>query len=135
MAESLHQDFFSCAFYALRKKYKNKLKLMSSDQASYFFEAFFIISIQLILCTCIIIYGDLKPKYNNNYALNFSMFFTNLVLHFSCLCTVRNGIQMCKYVVYHSDDFTNPIEVFLLALCVVATSIMVETCNALEALN
>jgi hypothetical protein len=50
------------------------------------------------------------------------MFFTNLVMHFSCIATIRNGIDMCRHVVYHSDEFRNPKSAFMLGMCIVLTN-------------
>jgi hypothetical protein len=42
---------------------------------------------------------------------------------------------MCKYAVFHSEDFTNPVEVFFLALFVVIGNILCEYTNALASLS
>jgi hypothetical protein len=47
--EKMYQDIFSATFYAMRKKYKKKYKLLTEDQTSYYFECMFILSIQVIL--------------------------------------------------------------------------------------
>ena len=36
-------DFYSGTFYALMKKYKNKYKLLTEDQADYYFESLFLL--------------------------------------------------------------------------------------------
>ena len=47
--EKMYPDIFSGTFYAMRKKYKKKYKLLTEDQTSYYFECMFILSIQVIL--------------------------------------------------------------------------------------
>jgi hypothetical protein len=42
---------------------------------------------------------------------------------------------MCKFLVFHSEEFTNPVEVFILGLFIVAGNILCETTNAVAALN
>lgn len=57
------------------------------------------------------------------------MFFTALVLHFGCIATVRNGIQMIKFVVFHSEEFKHPERAFLLGLVIMFANIFVATTN------
>ena len=45
MMETMHADFFSGTFYAMRNKFKKKYKLLTSDQADYFMESLFLIVI------------------------------------------------------------------------------------------
>ena len=131
----MHLDFFSGTFYAMRTKYKKKHKLLSTDQADYFFESFFIIAIQVLLCVLIWIYDDKKIQYKNEFGLNLCMFFTNLVMHFSCIATIRNGINMMKFVVYHSDEFANPIMAFSLGLGLVLGNILCASTNVNQSLK
>jgi hypothetical protein len=42
---------------------------------------------------------------------------------------------MCKYVVFHSEEFNNPVEVFFLAFMVVNASILCEITNALNSMD
>jgi hypothetical protein len=63
------------------------------------------------------------------------MFFTNLVMHFSCIATIRNGINMMKFVVYHSDEFANPVMAFSLGLGVVLGNLLCASTNVNESLK
>jgi len=47
-----------------------------------------------------------------------------MIMHFSVLATIRNGITMCKFVVYHSEEFDNPVEMFIFALAVVFSNVL-----------
>ena len=47
-----------------------------------------------------------------------------MILHFSVLATIRNGINMCKFVVFHSEEFDNPIEMFIFGMGVVLSNIL-----------
>lgn len=51
-------------------------------------------------------------------------------MHFSVLATIRNGITMCKFVVYHSEEFDNPVEMFIFAFMVVLSNVLGQVTNA-----
>ena len=57
------------------------------------------------------------------------MFFTNYVLHFSCISTIRNGIQMCHFVVYHSEEFNNPMAAFSLGFLIITANVFCAITN------
>ena len=42
---------------------------------------------------------------------------------------------MCKYVVFHSEEFDNPVEVFVLGMLVMFANILCESTNALNSLS
>ena len=93
----MHVDFFSGTFYAMRTGMKKKYKLLTADSADYYLESLFILSVQAILCIAIWksqTFEDFfkKPQLVNDYSVNLCLFFTSLVLHFSCIATVRNGM-------------------------------------------
>lgn len=131
----MHIDFFSGTFYAMRTKYKKQHRLLNKDLADYFFESLFIIAVQILLCILIWIYDEKEIKYYNNFMLNFCMFFTNLVLHFSCIGTIRNGINMCKFVVYHSDEFNNPIMAYSLGMFLIIGNVICAVTNVAQSLK
>lgn len=60
------------------------------------------------------------------------MFFTNLVLHFSCVSTIRNGINMMKFSIYHSEEFKNPVVAFFLGFSVSAINIVCQYTNTYQ---
>lgn len=59
-----------------------------------------------------------------------NVFFSNMIMHFSVLATIRNGITMCKFVVYHSEEFDNPVEMFIFAFMVVLSNVLGQVTNA-----
>ena len=130
----MYVDFFSATFYALRHKNKQKYKLLTEDQVSYYFESLFIVVIQFLLCISIL-KKLATPTYQYDTELNLCMFFTNLVLHYGCIAIIRNGIQMCKFVVFHSEEFSNPIETFMLGLMIIFGNILCEITNALSSMT
>lgn len=133
--ENMYADFFSATFFALRHKYKKKYHLLVEDQVSYYFESLFIVSIQVILCLCIIFSGELQPHYTYEFLISLCTFFTTLVLHYSCIAIIRNGMQMCKFVVFHHEEFSNPVETFMLGIFIIIGNILCEITNAAETLS
>ena len=63
------------------------------------------------------------------------MFFTSLVLHLSCIATIRNGINMCMFVIFHYDEFDNPTGAFILGVLLVLVNILGAVTNMLIALS
>lgn len=72
-------------------------------------ESMFVLAVQVMLCTAIWSQDGFVTSaltaYKNNYWINLCSFFTTLVLHFGCIATVRNGLTMAKFVVFHSEEF------------------------------
>jgi hypothetical protein len=102
LAETMHVDVFAATFYAMRTKYKKQYKLLNEDQAGYFFECMFILAIQIILFVCLESKAlEVHLKYENEFFLQLCLFFCTFVMHTYILATIRNGIQICKYVLYH----------------------------------
>ena len=92
-------------------------------------------AIQTLFCVAILLSGEIKPSYNNNYLLNLCVFFTNLGLHYSCIAIIRNGLVMCKAAVFKSEDYSNPVEMFILGSCIMLTNVLCEVTNALSSLD
>ena len=131
----MYLDFYSVTFQAMRSRYKKKFKLVLEDQVSYYFESLLLVSMQTILCLGILIEGDLTAKPQYKYMTNLCMFFTNLAMHFGCIAIIRNGIQMIRFVTFHSEEFTNPIEVFLLGVLIMLSNVLCEFTNAYSSLS
>ena len=72
---------------------------------------------------------ELKPIQSYDFGVNLSTLITSLALHFGCIPTIQNGVLICKYVVYHSDEFKKPGEVFLLGLLIVFSNLLCEVTN------
>jgi hypothetical protein len=116
-------------FQAQRHCYKRKYKLVSEQQIQYFYEALFLIFIQIIFCISIISADEENPDAIESFkkpsiAIQTNIFFSNMILHFSVLATIRNGIYMCKFVVFHPEEFDNPIEMFVFAFLVVFSNML-----------
>ena len=114
---------------------------MSEQQIQYFYEALFLICIQVIFCISIVsadLYSgtdEIKSFEKPSIAIQVNIFFSNMILHFSVLATIRNGINMCKFIVYHSEEFDNPIEMFVFAFMVIFSNILGQFTNALVLLQ
>jgi len=67
--------------------------------------------------------------------MNMSLFLVVLALHFSIATTVRNGIQMCKFVVFHHDEFKNPILAFILGVAIILANVLCEIANMIYILD
>ena len=63
------------------------------------------------------------------------MFFTCLILHFGSVMTIRNGVNMCMYVTYHSDNFESPSVAFFLGVMTIFANAFASTTNLLMALS
>lgn len=71
---------------------------------------------------------DIK-KFSNLYTIHLCMFFTSLVLHFGVIATIRNGIQMARFVIFHSEEFKHPNFAFALGVLIVVTNMIVALTN------
>ena len=58
-----------------------------------------------------------------------------MILHFGSIYQIRNGIQMTKYVIYHSEEFDHPISAFLLGVLVIVVSTLCELTNLFKSLS
>jgi hypothetical protein len=99
-----------------------------------------LIFIQIIFCISIISADEENPDAIESFkkpsiAIQTNIFFSNMILHFSVLATIRNGIYMCKFVVFHPDEFDNPIEMFVFAFLVVFSNMLGQFTNALVLLQ
>lgn len=133
----MYVDHYSGTFYSLITRYKKKYLLISTDQAEYYFESLFLLFIQTVFSACIIASIEKKKlsEYVFDYQLNLCIFFTTMILHFGSIYTIRNGMQMCKYVVYHWEEFDNPIAAFLLGFLVANVNIFCAMANIMQSLS
>ena len=67
--------------------------------------------------------------------MNITMFFTNSAMHYGSVAIVRNGIQMCKFVVFHHEEFTNPVEVFMLGVLIIIANVFCSVVNAWSSMS
>jgi hypothetical protein len=133
--ESLFTDFYCAAFQAQRKKYKKKFKISTEDQVSYYFEGLFLLGLQFILCSSLLTSGEIPVKILPGWDVHVAAFFAMCLLHLPCTCLVRNGMQMCKLVTYHSDEFTNPTAMFIYSFLVMLVHALCEVTNAISLLH
>lgn len=135
----MYVDHYSGTYYSLITKYKKKYHLLSEDQAQYYFEALFLLFIQTVFCIAILTSSEFKieavTQYKPIYYLSLCLYFTSMILHFGSIYTIRNGILMTKYVIYHSEEFDHPISAFLLGVMVVFVNIFCEMTNLLYSLT
>jgi hypothetical protein len=54
-----------------------------------------------------------------------------VVLHLSLIATLRNGVLMMKYVVFHSEEFQNPVKAFILGAAVCIVIVVIEAVSLL----
>jgi hypothetical protein len=127
----MHPDFFTGTFYSLRNSYQEKYNITKSDREDYFFESMFLCSIQILLCAAIWSNDKFREDigFCNQIDLNVVVFFCTLILHFGCVMTIRNGINMCMYVVYHSDDFDDPEIAFILGIVIIIANVSASITN------
>lgn len=50
----MYVDHYSATFYSMINKYKQKHNLLTEDQAEYYFEAIFLLTIQATFCIVIL---------------------------------------------------------------------------------
>ena len=132
--ETMIVDLWSATFYSLITQYKRKHHLLSEDQAEYYFESLFILAVQAIFCSSIMLSLDEHEwtrifEYERDFKLNLVLFFTSFVLHFASIGIIRNGIQMCRFTVYHSDQIQHPIAAFMLGIGVIFVNMLCELTN------
>lgn len=132
----IHLDFFSATFMSLKRSVKNKHRLLAKDQADYFFESLFILCIQCALCIIFLVeeFDSQNVEYTNNFGLQLCSFFMALALHFSIISPIRNGVNMCHYVVYHHHEFDNPGYAFFLGFAVVFTMLLCQVTSIVNSL-
>lgn len=137
--ETMYIDHYSGTFYSMITKYKKMYHLLSEDQAQYYFEALFLLFIQTIFCVAILTSDQFSFEtafeYKTSYAFSLCLYFSCMMLHFGSIYTIRNGILMIKYVIYHSEEFDHPHSAFMLGLLVVLVNMFCEVTNLFNSLS
>lgn len=108
------------------KSNKEKYKMKESEQVDLFFRSSFIYIIQIIFVMVIYMYAGLKATVERSAYLNITLFFTVLILHFTCMPIARDGIAMIKYSLLHPDEFNHPLSAFLLGVFTFTSMIAAE---------
>lgn len=70
--------------------------------------------IQVMFIALVASHDTFTVSFKNDTIVNFCSFFTLLLLHWTCLPAVKNGLNMMKYVVSVPEEFTHPSTAFLL---------------------
>ena len=75
----------------------------------------------------------MDTEVNHPLLLMIAMFLTNSAMHYGSVAIIRNGIQMCKFVVFHSEEFESPTEVFILGVLIVIANLFCSRLSAFYA--
>jgi hypothetical protein len=130
--EYFWMDMYAAYLYASTKKYKKECNLKVEDQSDYFFECLFVLTVQFSICIAVYLSGEQKPKFTDDFGINLCIFFSNLALHFSFLCTIRNGLLIIKYSVMNQDDLDTPYGIFIVGVINVVFNIFCAIVNMLQ---
>ena len=55
--------------------------------------------------------------------LQMSLFFCTMIMHSFMLAPIKNGLQICRYVVYHSEEFDHPVSAYFLGMSVLVVNV------------
>lgn len=61
---------------------------------------------------------DLK-RFSEKFDCILAVIFTNLILHFFSIGTVKNGITIMRHAVYHPEEFDNPFMAIMLGVYII----------------
>lgn len=125
----LSATFFTATYFSLMKSNKAKFKMRESDQVELFWKCCFIYTIQIMFTYVIYAYANLKPTVERAPELHITLFFTVLMLHFTCMPVARDGLAMMKYALLHHDEFNHPISAFMLGFFNMSEMIFAELVN------
>lgn len=107
-------NMYTVCFSAFIKKNKEKYRLKANDQIDIFYRALFLFVVQMTFIISLLFFETWDLKYKNSSAINISLFFTVLILHWQCLPDARNGIYMMKYALTCPEEFNHPIAAFMM---------------------
>ena len=118
---------------------KSKYRLLCEDQNSYFFEGVFLLSIQICFCVSLLwnYQLDLEKGFLNkpDILVQFNIFFSTLLLHFSTIVTIENGYIIMEFIVFHSEEFESPVFMFIYSILAIGTAFLVQLTNMLMLMN
>ena len=77
-------------------------------------------------------YANLKPTVERTPEMHITLFFTVLVLHFTCMPVARDGLAMMKYALLHPDEFDHPVPAFMLGFFNLSEMIIAEIVNIIS---
>ena len=124
-------DFFASTFYSMITKHKDKYGVVDDDVSEYYFESLFILVIQTICSIAILrlINWDGIFSVKDNFPLLLCQFLTVIILHTAQVLSIRNGQQMCKFLIYHNEECSHPISAFVLSILVMSVNMLCEFTN------
>jgi len=111
------------------KTNKLKFKMKESDQVELIWKSWFIYTIQILFSYVIYAYAGFKTTVERSPELHITLFFTVLILHFTCMPVARDGLTMMKYALLHPDEFDHPISAFMLGFFNLSEMIVAEIVN------
>lgn len=107
-------------------------KMKESEQVDVFWRAAFTWLIQMMFCTVLALYSNIKTVIARPTEVHVVLFFTILLLHLTCLPQARDGLAMMKYSILHPEEFVNPVSAWLCGLFCLSSMIFAETVNVLN---
>jgi hypothetical protein len=107
-------NMYTVCFCAFMKKNKEKFRLKKNDQIDIFYRALFLFVVQMTFIISLLFFETWNLKYKDSAAINLSLFFTVLILHWQCVPDARNGIYMMKYALTCPEEFDHPIAAFMM---------------------
>jgi len=130
-------DHYSGTFYSMITEHQEKFNLPTEDVAEYYFEAIFLLSMQVIFCLVILKGNDFEEVFEpkDEPSLSWCQLFTALILHFASVFSVRNGIQMCKFVIYNTEKTKHPVSAMCLGILVILVNMFCEATNLITSLS
>ena len=128
-------DIYTATFFALTNEYKWKYKFTDAEISSFLTESYAILFLQMLLTFMIVFQNDGKKKNavsagEIDFYVTGAQLIANIVLHYSAVANVRNGIYMMRQVMFNADAFAHPITGFTLGLMTSVLFIIIEGLNA-----
>lgn len=111
------------------KSNKSKFKMTEADQVELYWRCWFIYTIQLLFSYVIWTNAALTVSVERPPELHITLFFTVLMLHFTCMPVARDGLAMMKYALLHHDEFDHPISAFSLGFFNLSEMVIAEIVN------
>lgn len=106
--------------------------MKEADQVELFWKCCFLYTVQIMFTCVIYMYAGMKVSVEREPLMHFTLFFTVLILHFTCMPVARDGLAMMKHALLHSDDFDHPISAFMLGFFNLSMMIFAEFVNMMN---
>lgn len=99
----LNGTIYTCAYVSFIRSNKKQYRLAQEDQFDILWKALFMLAFQVFFIHALVSYARVTMTLHNTTALQLCLFFTTLLLHFSCVPGARSGVYMMKYCLAHPD--------------------------------